>query len=44
MNMKDRINYKNCMIKKCEQCKFYIKCFKEKKGRDFNVSKSNRQI
>lgn len=42
--MKD-INYNNCMRRKCEQCKYYNRCFKyRKEGGNNNVSKSNRQI
>lgn len=29
--MKDKINWKECMKRKCEQCKYYNKCFKEQK-------------
>lgn len=28
---KDRLNWKECMKRKCEQCKNYNKCFKEEK-------------
>lgn len=27
--MKDKLNWKECMKRKCEQCKYYNKCFKE---------------
>lgn len=30
--MKEKINYTECMKRKCEQCKRYNKCFKEKEG------------
>ena len=29
--MKDKINWKECMKRKCEQCKYYDKCFKEER-------------
>lgn len=28
--MKDKINWKECMKRKCEQCKYYNRCFKER--------------
>lgn len=31
--MKDKINYKNCMKRKCKYCKFYDKCFKHKENK-----------
>lgn len=37
-----KIDYMQCMKRKCEQCKNYINCFKYKKnGVENNVSKSN---
>lgn len=27
----ERINYDNCMKRKCKKCKFYDECFKDKK-------------
>lgn len=43
--MKDKINYANCMKRKCEQCKYYYYCFRyRKEGGNKNVSKSDRQI
>nr|DAM91448.1 MAG TPA: hypothetical protein [Caudoviricetes sp.] len=32
--MKDKINWKECMKRKCEQCKYYNRCFKEKMKKD----------
>lgn len=32
--MKDKINWKECMKRKCEQCKYYNRCFKEKIKKD----------
>ena len=29
--MKDKMNYANCMKRKCEQCKYYDYCFGYKK-------------
>lgn len=29
--MKDKLNWKECMKRKCEQCKYYDKCFKEER-------------
>lgn len=26
-----KVNYSKCMKRKCEQCKYYKSCFKEKK-------------
>ena len=37
--MKKEFNYEQCMKRKCEQCKYYNKCFKEKKNA--NKSKKN---
>ena len=28
--MKDKINYANCMKRKCEMCKYYDECFRYK--------------
>jgi hypothetical protein len=39
------INYANCMIRKCEQCRYYEYCFKykvKKKGGNYHASKGNR--
>lgn len=30
-NMKEKINYGNCMKRKCKECKYYNRCFKNKK-------------
>lgn len=38
------INYDNCMKRKCEQCKYYDKCFKKGKNNERNNSiKQNKQ-
>lgn len=42
--MKDKINRKECMKRKCEQCKYYDKCFKESSGEDGNRKKGYRRI
>lgn len=38
--MKEKINYANCMKRKCEMCKYYEECFryksKEKKAMNIN--------
>lgn len=31
-----KINYKECMKKKCKQCKYYKSCFKKEKKGDIN--------
>lgn len=41
--MKEKINYANCMKRKCEMCKHYDECFRYKGGNE-NESKSNKQI
>lgn len=33
------MNFGNCMKYKCEQCKYYINCFKYKRGSRWNTSK-----
>ena len=43
-NMKDKLNWKECMKRKCEQCKYYDKCFKESSGEDGNRKKGYRRI
>ena len=30
-HMKDKLNWKECMKRKCEQCKYYDRCFKEER-------------
>lgn len=32
--MKEKINYAECMKRKCSECKYYDKCFKYRKRRD----------
>lgn len=29
--MKDKLNWKECMKRKCEQCKCYDRCFKKER-------------
>ena len=29
--MKEKINYAECMKRKCQQCKFYDRCFRYRK-------------
>ena len=41
--MRDKINYANCMKRRCEQCKYYDYCFRyrpKRKGENRNVFKS----
>ena len=40
--MKKNMNYNNCMKRKCEQCKFYIKCFEYKVKEKENANKSKK--
>lgn len=42
--MKEKINFDNCMKRKCNECKYYDYCFEYKKEKKENVSKSNRKI
>lgn len=47
--MKEKINYSECMKRKCQDCKHYDDCFGykpkiNKKGNDSYVSKSDKQI
>lgn len=43
--MKDKINWKECMKRKCEQCKYYNRCFKkEKKDERKNDKKTGENI
>ncbi len=48
--MKEKINYDNCMKRKCQKCKFYDECFKKKENKNIKnkeelyVSTSNKQI
>nr|DAW02281.1 MAG TPA: endonuclease III [Caudoviricetes sp.] len=30
--MRDKINYANCMQRKCEQCKYYDYCFRYRRS------------
>lgn len=32
--MSKKINYANCMKRKCEQCKYYNYCFRYKKKKE----------
>lgn len=32
--MKDKLNWKECMKRKCEQCKYYDRCFKGERKKD----------
>nr|DAP55121.1 MAG TPA: hypothetical protein [Caudoviricetes sp.] len=32
--MKDKLNWKECMKRKCEQCKHYDRCFKKERKKD----------
>lgn len=41
--MKDKINWKECMKRKCEQCKYYNKCFKERRQKN-GYTKRQRRI
>ncbi len=34
--MKEKINYNNCIKRKCEQCKFYERCFRYYKTKNIN--------
>ena len=42
--MKDKINWKECMKRKCEQCKYYDKCFKESGEEDGNRKKDTEEL
>ena len=41
--MKEKINYSNCMKRKCEMCKYYDECFKyrgdKNDGRYSNINR-----
>ena len=41
--MKEKINYAECMKRKCSECKYYDECFeyKEKKGGIKNVRRKS---
>ena len=41
--MSDKINYANCMKRKCEQCKNYDYCFRYRPGRKKNNEIQNKQ-
>lgn len=36
MKMIDKVNYSNCMKRKCKQCEEYDKCFKKEKKYERN--------
>lgn len=40
--MRDKINYANCMKRKCEQCRYYDNCFRYKTKR--KGEKKNEKI
>lgn len=43
--MSDKINYANCMKRKCEQCRYYDYCFRyrgDRSGR-YNNGRTNRK-
>lgn len=45
--MSDKINYAECMKRKCQQCKFYDKCFRYKPKKEGdnneNITRSIKQ-
>lgn len=44
--MKEKINFDNCMKRKCQSCKYYDYCFgyKFRKGKDNVRRKSNKRF
>lgn len=41
--MKDKLNWKECMKRKCEQCKYYDRCFK-KEGKKMSLKNDKEEI
>ena len=41
--MRDKINYANCMQRKCEQCRYYDYCFRYKPKKEKKNEIQNKQ-
>lgn len=42
--MRDKINYANCMQRKCEQCRYYDYCFRYRPKRRKNIKDKTKKV